>query len=191
MGAQRGPQRPGSKRAKGLDPHPPTLPSQPEHVACPGGGWRLLACERRSGEGNTIRSAPREMARMGHRGLPRTAATSPRSHPRELTPFRRLRRSSVPQGRGARPWGVRVRQAPGPRAPRREWRARPSVVIVPRRPAPGWPRTGAPLSHKYYNPASVLKPLPYKVKRRKGLKKRTQVYVCICYHGSRFNCTQM
>lgn len=64
-----------------------------------------------------------------------------------------------------------------------------------RRPASPWRllghRTGALLSHKWYNPVSdVLKLLPAK-KRRKCLKRRALVYVCICCYGVQFNCIQM
>lgn len=62
-----------------------------------------------------------------------------------------------------------------------------------RRPASPWRllghRTGALLSHKWYNPVSdVLKLLPAKERRK---CRRALVYVCICCHGVQFNCIQM
>lgn len=91
-------------------------------------------------------------------------------------------RASSAGGQGSRAGsGARARSGQGPLSC---WR-----------PASPWRllghRSGALLSHKWYNPVSdVLRLLPAK-KRRKYLKRRALVYVCICCHGVQFNCIQM
>lgn len=140
--------------------------------------------------GTGHRSLPRQLGRPPSPAYPLSGWAAPASRrdlvdlAEPLSGFRKARDTArlcvcqAPAVRAPGPTGARARQWP--------WsRGRPFAALAAH-PSPSWVR----LSHKCCNPVSVLKVLPCKEKRTQDLK-RTQVDVCVCCHGTRFNCIQM
>lgn len=156
------------------------------------------------GEDEWGAEAARGDCRKGRPRIPGPSPTATRAPAGQVAPGlqrgadpapsrKRLSASTRP---GPLPRGLRVRQALVARAPGPGLtRARPAGAIVPRE-GPRRPggslvtELGPCLVTSVNNPVSDVLTL-FPAKRRKVLKRRTLVCVCICCHGVQFNCTQM